>query len=145
VAIVTAVGPAGPIGTTVTSVRSLSATPPLLAVSLNRTVSVWPGLAAAPRFLVHLLGATQAPLAERFATSGVDRFAAPTRWSTDGAGLPRLADVAVVLTCEKTHQLPFGEADLLVARIVGVEHGPADGPLLHSDGAYHRLSAKPLS
>ena len=143
VAVVTADGPDGPIGVTVTSLRSLSASPALVAFSIARTASTWPGFVAAERLLVHLLGVGQEELATRFATSGIDRFAAPTDWAPQHDGLPRLAGAQVVLQCHKTHQLTFGESDLIVAEVLETEHAPTDGPLLYSDGGYHQLHRRP--
>lgn len=143
VAIVTAVGPTGPVGVTVTSLRSLSAEPPLLAFSLLRTASTWPAFAAARRFLVHLPGADQADLAARFSTSGIDRFAAPTRWSSARDGLPRLEGAETVLTCEKADQLALGEADLLVGTVLETVHNPATSPLIYHDGEFRLLHERP--
>ena len=58
VAIVTTAGPDGPVGVTVTSLRSLSSEPPLLAFTLAGSASAWPAFAAATRFLVHLINWT---------------------------------------------------------------------------------------
>lgn len=143
VAIVTTVGPGGPLGVTITSLRSLSAEPPLLAFSLLRTASTWPAFTAERRFLVHLPGADQADLAARFSTSGIDRFAAPTRWSRTADGLPCLQGAETVLTCEKAHQVPIGEADLIVGTVLGVVHRPARSPLVYHDGDFRLLAESP--
>jgi flavin reductase (DIM6/NTAB) family NADH-FMN oxidoreductase RutF len=139
-AVVTTSHHSRPVGLTVTSLRSLSLEPALLSFSLTRTVSTWPALAAARQVLVHLLDARHLQLAERFATSGVDRFAAPVRHTTDPHGLPRLEGPATVLRAEIVARHRSGDADLFVAAVVQVHSAGAAGhPIVYHDGDYRHL------
>ena len=139
VAVVTTDAGRGPAGVTVTSLASLSADPPLLSFGIAATASSWPHLRDARTAVVHLLAAGHLELARTFATSGVDRFAAPTRWRRLPTGEPVLVDTAAWLRIAIEHRHPAGGAHLIIGRIE--EAGLADhgAPLLYHDGSYHAL------
>lgn len=140
VTIVTMAGPAGPVGFTATSVASLSADPPLLSLSLSVYSSCAPALLTATGLVVHLLSAGQQDLAARFATSGIDRFAEPTRWRPFPTGEPLLVDAAVWLRTRIVSRLDAGDHHLVIAEVVETEinNGPGApaGPLIYHDGGY---------
>src|SRR5580704_16604746 len=75
VTIVTAGRALGPIGFTATGFTSVSLSPPLILVCVAKTASAYDGVVGAELFGVSVLGEGQRWIAERFATSGVDRFA----------------------------------------------------------------------
>jgi flavin reductase (DIM6/NTAB) family NADH-FMN oxidoreductase RutF len=139
VAVVTTDAGRGAAGVTVTSLASLSAEPPLLSFSIAATASAWPHLRDARTAVVHLLGATHAELARTFATSGIDRFAAPTRWHRLPTGEPVLDGAAAWLRIAIEHRHPAGRAHLVIGRIEQAELAEHGGPLLYHDGSYHAL------
>ncbi|WP_420801734.1 flavin reductase family protein [Pseudofrankia asymbiotica] len=143
VAVVTLTGPAGPVGFTATSVASLSATPPLLSLSLSSTSSSAPAMLTAETLVVHLLSSDHEEIARRFATSGVDRFAPPVRWRVLPTGEPVLSDVAVWLRARIEHRIAAGESYLVVAEVVDSQLDRADEPLLYHDGRYGTISDMP--
>ncbi len=99
VTVVTAPG-TPPAGFTATSFTSVSLAPPLVSFCLGRTSSSWPAVAVADHVAVHLLSHRQQGLARTFATSGIDRFAAPTRWRTGPHGVPVLDGTLAFLVCQ---------------------------------------------
>ncbi|MEU4688957.1 flavin reductase family protein [Actinoplanes sp. NPDC023714] len=139
VAVVTADAGRGAAGVTVTSLTSLSAEPPLVAFSLTGTSSAWPHVRDAGTAVVHLLGAGHTELARTFATSGIDRFGAPTRWRRLPTGEPVLEDAAAWLRISIEHRHPAGGSHLIIGRVedAGIAEGHA--PLLYHDGSYHAL------
>jgi flavin reductase (DIM6/NTAB) family NADH-FMN oxidoreductase RutF len=144
VAVVTADAGRGPAGVTVTSLASLSAEPPLLSFGISVAASTWPHLRDAQTAVVHLLGAAHTDLARTFATSGIDRFAAPTRWHRLSTGEPVLDNAAAWLRISVQYRHPAGGSHLVIGRVEDVafaESTLADstGPLLYHDGSYHRL------
>ena len=139
VAVVTVDAGHGPAGVTVTSLASLSAEPPLLCFSIAATASTWPHLRDAGTAVVHLLGAGHAGLAQTFATSGIDRFAAPTNWDRLPTGEPVLTDAAAWLRIAIEHRHPAGAAHLVIGRIEQAELAEHAAPLLYHDGSYHAL------
>jgi len=139
VAVVTADAGRGAAGVTVTSLASLSAEPPLLSFSISVTASTWPHLRDADTAVVHLLGAGHAELARTFATSGIDRFAAPTRWHRLPTGEPVLDSAAAWLRISIEHRHP--RRQLAPGHRPGRGGRPRGGgaPLLYHDGSYHAL------
>jgi len=138
VAVVTADAGRGPAGVTVTSLASLSAEPPLLSFSIAATASTWPHLRDAGTAVVHLLGAAHAELAQTFATSGIDRFAA-ANWARLPTGEPVLTDAAAWLRIAIEHRHPAGGAHLIVGRIEEAGLNDSAGPLLYHDGSYRTI------
>jgi flavin reductase (DIM6/NTAB) family NADH-FMN oxidoreductase RutF len=139
VAVVTADAGRGAAGVTVTSLASLSAEPPLLSFSISMTASTWPHLRDADTAVVHLLGAAHAELARTFATSGIDRFAAPTRWRRLPTGEPVLDGAAAWLRISIEHRHPAGGSHLVIGRVEEVDVAEGGAPLLYHDGRYHAL------
>ncbi|MFD0022323.1 flavin reductase family protein [Streptomyces sp. NPDC058382] len=139
VVVVTADAGQGPIGFTATSLSSLSLDPPLVSFGIGTTTSSWPHIERARTAVVNFLGAEQRDLATTFATSGIDRFAAPTRWHRLPEGEPALDGVAGRLRLEIEQLVPAGDHRIVIARVVDVRLDERRSPLLFHDGAYHSL------
>jgi flavin reductase (DIM6/NTAB) family NADH-FMN oxidoreductase RutF len=101
VAVVTAPGPDGPVGGTVSSFTSVALEPPTMLVCLERAGRVHAGVSAAGCYAINILAGSQARLARRFAERGLDqgeRF----RWLDLGHGVtgsPLIGGVAAWLDC----------------------------------------------
>lgn len=120
VVVITADAGHGAAGFTATSLASVSLRPPLVSFSVATSASVWPTLRAAGSLAVNFLAADQHELAARFATSGIDRFAAPTAWSRLATGEPALDDAPVRLRGVVEHRFEVGDHHLVVARVTAV-------------------------
>ena len=127
-----------PAGLLATSLASVSAEPPILSFNVARTASSWPALSAAEHLAVHLLAEDQGPLAERFARSGADRFAAPTSWQPGPHGVPVLDDVAAWSLARVEGRIPVGDHVIVLARVLRTSARAGAAPLVHHDGAFHR-------
>jgi flavin reductase (DIM6/NTAB) family NADH-FMN oxidoreductase RutF len=128
-------GTARPAGFTATSFTSVSLDPPLVSFCLDRRSSSWPTLEDAPFVGVHVLTESQEHLARRFATSGIDRFAEPVRWSAGPHGVPVLDGALAVLVCRVAERVHAGDHAIVLAEPVQGMH--AEGaPLLYHDGRY---------
>jgi flavin reductase (DIM6/NTAB) family NADH-FMN oxidoreductase RutF len=140
VVVVTADAGRGPVGFTATSLSSLSLDPPLVCFGIATGSSSWPHLRDAGTAVVNFLGADQEPLARRFATSGIDRFAEPTRWHRLPGGEPALDGTAGRLTLRIEQLVTAGDHRLVLAR---AEHAwlpaPDRPPLLYHDGRYRAV------
>lgn len=127
-----------PAGFTATSFTSVSLRPPLVSFCLDRGSSSWPAIRAAGHVAVHLLGTGQERLARTFATSGIDRFAAPTTWRRGPHGVPVLDGALAWLACRVVDRIEAGDHAIVLAEPVAAEH--SDGtPLLYHDGRYAGL------
>ncbi|MCL3994386.1 MULTISPECIES: flavin reductase family protein [Streptomyces] len=145
VAVLTARGPAGPAGVTITSFTSLSARPALVSFALADTSSTWELIQDAEWFGVQLLGAHQADLAERFATRGTDRFAPPTAWHTGPHGVPLLDDCPGWLVCARHDRFRVGDHHLVVAAVEHVREGEAATGLVHLHGGLRPVESTIVS
>ncbi|WP_328886261.1 flavin reductase family protein [Streptomyces sp. NBC_00316] len=139
VVVVTADAGHGPVGFTATSLASLSLDPPLVSFGIGTTTSTWPHIERADTAVVNFLGAEQQPVAKTFATSGIDRFAAPTAWRRLPEGEPVLDGVAGWLRLEIEQAVPAGDHRIVIARVVDTWIDERRSPLLFHDGSYHSL------
>ncbi|MGC5341440.1 flavin reductase family protein [Streptomyces sp. DT24] len=139
VVVVTADAGHGPVGFTATSLSSLSLSPPLVSFGVAETSSSWPHIERATTAVVNFLGAEQEGLARTFATSGIDRFAAPTDWRRLPGGEPVLGGVTGWLRLTIEQLVPAGDHRIVVARVVDSWLDEGRGPLLFHDGAYRSV------
>ncbi len=148
VAIVTARGADGqPVGMTINSFNSVSLDPPLVLWSLAQRSSLLAVLSATRHCAIHVLTAEQRPLAERFATRGIDRWGGI-------AHQPGLHDVPVidgavaVFECHARSQYAEGDHTIFVGEVLRCSHRQGRSPLLYHGGMFYtehllgRLSPK---
>ena len=147
VTVVTAQGPEGPRGITVSSMIPVSMTPPLLLVSISDTAAARPAIAAG-RFRVHLLAEDQASVSSHFATPGLtseEQFAGPDCRSRPGReGEPPLVSGCIGwVDCRTVSAYPGGDHTLFVGRILeaAIER-PEARPLVYQDRGYRRVSRR---
>jgi len=139
VVVITVDSEAGPAGFTATSLASVSAQPPSVSFGISARSSTWPHVRDAGSVVVNFLGAHQEGLARRFATSGLDRFAAPTRWRRLTGGEPVLDGVTGWLRAEVRSLIPVGDHHLVLAQVVETDLREGSAPLLYHDGRYHSI------
>ncbi len=136
VTVVTTYGPDGvPYGFTAGSFCSASLDPPLVLVYLDKGASTHPAFSTTRRFLVNVLGRGQQEVADRFATSGTDRFAAGDMSPLE-LGLPGLPGASARIACGLHSVLDAGDHTVLLGR---VEKTFTSGrtPLVHVDRLFH--------
>jgi flavin reductase (DIM6/NTAB) family NADH-FMN oxidoreductase RutF len=129
----------GPAGFTATSLTSLSADPPLVSFSISQGASSWPHVRDASTFVVNFLGAHQESVAARFATSGVDRFAKPTKWTRLADGEPVLSDTAGWLRARVRELVSAGDHVIVIAEVLQDALVDGHSPLVYHDGRYLSL------
>src|SRR5258708_6558726 len=88
---------ARPHGTTVSAFCSLSASPPMVLVSLSRSSDLLTIVRETSRFSLNLLASGQEAIAVACAHKGVDKFRA-IPWKAE-LGLPRILDCSAWLAC----------------------------------------------
>lgn len=139
VVVVTVDAGGGPAGFTATSLTSLSLAPPLVSFGIGTGTSSWPHVARAGSAVVNFLGADQEDLARRFATHGIDRFAAPTGWRRLSGGEPVLDGVCAWLRLGFEQIVPAGDHRIVVARVEESWLDDGRPPLLFHNGGYHTM------
>ncbi|WP_194793104.1 flavin reductase family protein [Raineyella fluvialis] len=139
VAVITAQGPAGPIGFTATSVISLSVDPAYLAFSVNALSSSRGVIETAGTVVVNILSSDQTAMADRFASPARDRFAdLPTTLLPNGDVV--LTGCTAWVQGRVERNIDVGNSLLVVVRAVAAGLGTKTWPLVYVDRAYHRLS-----
>jgi flavin reductase (DIM6/NTAB) family NADH-FMN oxidoreductase RutF len=142
IAIVTAADDDGAVaGLTVNSFTSISLDPPLVLVSLARSIASFVVFERAKHFAVSLLREDQRHVSAAFATSGQAKWqGAPHRIGTIACPIihPNLA----AFECEVHARYDGGDHVLLLGRVLAVEASSDPGvrPLLYFRGRYRELS-----
>ncbi|MEV6695139.1 flavin reductase family protein [Micromonospora sp. NPDC051196] len=143
VTVVTAPG-APAVGFTATSFTSVSLAPPVVSFCVHTGSSSWSAVAAARHVGVHLLAHHQQDLARTFAASGVDRFAAPTRWWPGPQGVPILDGALAWLLCRVIDRVTVGSHAIVLAEPELVRRAETSSPLLYHRGRYTGLAPVPV-
>ncbi len=125
-----------PIGITVSSFNSLSLTPPLVLWSLGSAASTLTAFQQCSHYAVHVLSATQMPLAELFARRGADRFA-QTEFHNSAHGVPLLPDCMATFECSNLKHFTEGDHEIFVGKVEHCEHHGHRTPLLYHGGQMH--------
>ncbi|WP_297626670.1 flavin reductase family protein [Nocardia sp.] len=137
VTIVTLNARTGPVGFTATSFASLSLDPPLVSFNITCTSSSIGALQAAESVVVHLLGAHQLPLAQRFSRSAEERFSDESLWSALDTGEPVLHGTPTWVHGRVQQLIPAGDSVLVICEVVRI-HQDEDGEPPHAPLVYHR-------
>ena len=125
-------------GITVTAFSSLSLSPPLVLVCIDRRAFLHDRLEVGQAFAVNFLAADQEPLSNRFAKSGLDQFE-DVAHRISAAGAPVLEGVLGALECQVVERLPGGDHTIVVGRVDVASRG-SGRPLVYYDGRYARLT-----
>lgn len=135
IVVITASGPAGPLGFTCQSFSSLSLEPPLVSFAAARSSRTWPRIRAAGAFCVNVLAADHQEISAGFARSGVDKFAGVT-WRPGPSGAPVLEGVSAWIDCVLRDEFDGGDHTIVVGRVQDLGADPARLPLLFYRGRY---------
>ncbi|WP_073456456.1 flavin reductase family protein [Pseudonocardia thermophila] len=135
VVVVTAAGPAEPLGFTCQSFASLSLDPPLVSFAPARTSKTWPRIREIGRFCVNVLAADHEHLSAGFARSGSDKFAGVS-WQPSPTGSPVLDGVCAWIDCTLWAEYDGGDHTIVVGRVEHLGAGQGRAPLLFYRGGY---------
>ncbi len=132
------------VGTTVTSLMSVSAEPPLIAIGLSAGGYPAEVLQTVGSGAVNVLGADQAILASRFSSAGrpaARHLLESVPWTRSGGGAIVLSDAVVALDCRLDRLVPAGDHVLALLEVDDVPVlNPATAPLIRLRGRYVDLS-----
>jgi flavin reductase (DIM6/NTAB) family NADH-FMN oxidoreductase RutF len=144
VTIVTTIRDGRPHGATVSSLASLSLTPPLVSVAFDRASTLLGRILSARRFGVNVLSHAQDELAVAFASRGADRFAG-TDWFADN-GLPRLTGASGWMACDLDRTVEAGDHLLLIGLVRAASSRGDLAPLVYTHrtfGTHSRFADRP--
>ena len=130
VSVVTALREGAPHGTTVSAFSSLSLSPPMVLVALDRRSDLLARLSIGAPFGVNVLGAHQAGLAAAFARKGADKFAG-VEWA-EHSGVPRLAGSPGWLACTVAQLVDGGDHVVVLGDVVHAASSSAPPLVYHA-------------
>jgi flavin reductase (DIM6/NTAB) family NADH-FMN oxidoreductase RutF len=139
VTVVTTVRPdGGPCGLTVSAVSSVSLSPTLLLVCLDRASESNRCLAVSGTFAVNVLAeGTGEAIARRFAGKE-DKFQG-IGYTARETGAPVLDDALAWMDCRVVQSLPAGDHTLYLGEVMAADAHPGT-PLVYYRGGYGRLA-----
>jgi flavin reductase (DIM6/NTAB) family NADH-FMN oxidoreductase RutF len=137
------------VGTTVTSVTSVSARPPLVAVGLDAGGYPAELLGDLGRCAVNVLGVQHAIVASRFSSAGrpsARHLLQSVPWTRSDGGAIVLSDALVALDCRLDRLVPAGDHVLALLEVDAVPvANPGAPPLIRLRGRYVDASGAPLA
>jgi 3-hydroxy-9,10-secoandrosta-1,3,5(10)-triene-9,17-dione monooxygenase reductase component len=135
VTVITATGPAGPVGMTANAVASLSLEPLLLLVAFDNTARTLSVVRDRERFGVNVLAAGQQELARLFASKAPEdaKFAGVPHAVHDG--IPVIEGVLAWVGCRLEQLIPGGDHTIGIGAVESAEAGEGS-PLLWFRGEY---------
>jgi flavin reductase (DIM6/NTAB) family NADH-FMN oxidoreductase RutF len=123
-------------GFTASSFSSLSLTPPLVLICLDKAASTHEAFSSAQHFMINILAEEQADIALRFAKSGTDRFEAGDAAPLE-LGLPGIPEAAARVACSLHNVFDGGDHSILVGRVEAAHVGE-QAPLMYCDRTFMR-------
>ncbi|HVE69966.1 MAG TPA: flavin reductase family protein [Thermoanaerobaculia bacterium] len=128
-----------PYGMTVASFASLSLSPPLVLICIEKAVKSHDAIAAAEKFGVNMLAQDQAEISNRFASKKIDDRFAGVSWSRGDLGMPLLDGAICAIECRVHSQLPGGDHTIFVGEVTSVRTQEAP-PLVYFRSGYRELA-----
>jgi flavin reductase (DIM6/NTAB) family NADH-FMN oxidoreductase RutF len=129
-----------PYGMTVSSFTSVSLTPPLILVCIEKRAGFAAGLSAALPFAVNVLKEDQQALAVRFSKAPeMDRFSA-VEWEMGWEGVPLLHGTVGSFSCSAETVVDAGDHLIVVGRVQELRRNGGRA-LVWCESAYHCLPA----
>ena len=141
VAVITARSGAQVNGLTATAVCTVSASPPVLLVCVNKRASAEAIIAASGSFAVNFLTAEQHRVARLFSTARLDpeeRFAEGL-WQAQVTGAPVLDGALANFDCVVENRISSGSHNIYLGRVVAAVSLDQEG-LIYRDGSFRRLA-----
>lgn len=138
VAIVTAAGPNGPSGFLALSVTHLTASPPLMTVSVSLTTSAYADIQSSRHFTINYLSTEADDVYKRFsawdAPKGAERFAG-LDYHIGQNGAPLFEKITGALECQVDEIIERDGTALVIGKILLAHDNEATSPLVHYRGA----------
>jgi flavin reductase (DIM6/NTAB) family NADH-FMN oxidoreductase RutF len=124
-------------GMTVSAFCSLSLSPPLVLVCIERTASVHPVISEAAHFAINILAAGQEALSRRFSGKDPNRFEG-IGFIRGQTGVALLDDVLATIECRRVAQHEGGDHTVFVGQ-AETASARSLSPLLYYRGGYAQL------
>jgi len=122
------------LGLTASSFNSVSLEPPLVLWSLNQRANSMPVFSGNSHYVINVLAADQAEIANQFARPGEDRFKG-IEYTLSATGLPVLSGVAAWFECHNRSRYPEGDHVIFVGEVEACDVSPKE-PLVFHGGRF---------
>lgn len=127
-------------GLTVSAFTSLSLTPTLILVCIDRHSSTLEVIQNSGVFAVNMLSEHQAEISQRFASRRVQDKFAGEQWHSEKTGAPILDSALAWLDCELSSCYDGGDHLILIGQVLATGIQTVDdGPLLYYRGGYQQF------
>lgn len=120
------------LGLTASSFNSVSLNPPLVLWSLAQAANSLPVFSGNSHYVINILSAGQAALAEQFARPAKNRFD-DVQYTLSPTGLPILAETAAWFECHNRSRYPEGDHVIFVGEVECCDVSPR-APLIFHGG-----------
>lgn len=121
-------------GLTASSFNSVSLSPPLVLWSLGSSSSSMPIFSGNSHYVINILGAAQAAVAQQFARRTPDPFAS-VPYQLSRTGLPILSGASAWFECHNRSQYPEGDHVIFVGEVEECAYAQ-QAPLVFHDGKF---------
>lgn len=129
-----------PVGMIVGSFTSASLDPPLIAFLPDKRSTTWPKIEAAGRFCVNILAAQQLDVCKVVASRAENKFEQVT-YRQSGSGMPMIEGAVAWIDCDLHAIHEAGDHHIALGRVLSLDVGPADRPLIFFQGGYGQFSS----
>jgi len=119
------------LGLTASSFNSVSLDPPLVLWSLANTASSLPVFSGNSHYVINILAADQAQLAQRFARRDGDRFET-LDYTLSRSGLPILSGTTAWFECHNRSRYPEGDHVIFVGEVERCDVSPKPALVFHT-------------
>ena len=126
-----------PQGMTVNSFTSVSLSPPLILVCIDRQTSILRHFLMGTRFGINILQEDQKELSTWFSRSGHDRFSG-IAWSAGETGAPLLQGMLATIECEVTQLIEAGDHVIVIGAALHATWREGQ-PLVYFNSSYQSL------
>jgi len=128
-----------PVGLTVSSFCSLSLSPPLVLICIDKETDSHPWFSHTGSFIVNILAEDQEELSRMFAAPAKDgKTFARIAHSKAGKGIPALTGALVILECKLWQEFDGGDHTIYVGQVEKADVGEGR-PLLYYRNGYSRF------
>ncbi|MCU7611498.1 flavin reductase family protein [Anaplasma capra] len=125
-------------GVTVSSFNSVSLNPPLVLFSIEKSSSRFGAFSSCARFIVNILGESQADISADFANRSRHHWENHDFVTVDG--MPVIGGAITYLHCAMHHLYDGGDHKIVVGEVLDCKALTDEGPLLYYRGEYCALN-----
>lgn len=132
-----------PVGMAVSSFATVSLSPPLLSVCIQKTSSTWQRLQRCRSIGVSVLSEWQDKNCRQISSKNADERFAGVRWNHSAAGAIFIDGAAATFDCGIVHEVPAGDHSLVLLEIRAMTSDRSVRPLVFHASRFTGLAAMP--